>query len=290
MLWLVSFAGVAQVKGNKEIVTRTFETKNLEVVKVNFYADITIDPSLKEGMEITMDSNLFEKIDTETVNGTLHLDQLQWVQPSQRVIIKIGAPNLKRVEKGTHRTLNIINIDLEELQVMAFVGKVNLFGKIKQLNLGIENGQVDASQLISHNVRANIWGFGKAKVYAENQLFSKVSSEGRLEVVNTPKDLKGDAKRILKRTNDAKKSNTQWISFRIKNNSWNRNNFYVVGPRADGGKFSYGFPMMPGKVRKERWSVGTKVYRVNKVGLRKLLVKISKEDEGKTVKLFDKEK
>ena len=45
--------------------------------------------------------------------------------------------------------------------------------------------------------------------------------------------------------------------------------------------------MMPGISKKERWTVGTKVYKVNKIGLRKLLVKIKAEDAGKTVKLFD---
>ena len=44
--------------------------------------------------------------------------------------------------------------------------------------------------------------------------------------------------------------------------------------------------MMPFSTRKENWSVGTKVYKVNKLGLRKLLVKIKPEDAGKTVKLF----
>lgn len=290
LLWLVSLSSIAQVKGNKEVITKNFETKDLKVIKVNFYADITVDPSVKEGMTITMDSNLFDKIDTETVDGTLHLDQLEWVQPSQKVIIKIGAPKLKRVEKGTHETLKIENVDLTNLQVMAFVGKVVISGNVQQLNLGIENGTVDASELIAQKVRVNIWGWGKAKVYAEDEIFSKVKNEGRIELVNAPKSLKGDTKRVLAIMEKEESKKVNWISFKIKNNSWNRNNFFVVGPRGDGGKFSYGFPMMPGKVKKERWSVGTKIYKVNKVGLRKLLVKIKPEDEGTTVKLFTDKK
>ena len=78
-----------------------------------------------------------------------------------------------------------------------------------------------------------------------------------------------------------------WIPFKIKNNSWNRNNFLVIGPKKDGSSFSYGFPMMPGTTRKENWSVGSKVYKVNRLGLRKLLVEIKEEDKDKTVKLFE---
>lgn len=83
-----------------------------------------------------------------------------------------------------------------------------------------------------------------------------------------------------------KNQNPKFIKFRIKNNSNNRNHFYVVGPKPDGSKFSYGFPMMPNSKRNENWSIGTKVYKVNGLGFKKLLIKIKKEDEGKTINLF----
>lgn len=288
ILFLIGFSGIAQVKGNKEIETRTFEIENLELLKVNFYANIIVDNSAEEAMSITMDSNLFDKINTEMEGNTLHLDQIKWVQPSQEVVIKIGAPNLKRVEKGTHKTLRIVNVDNDYLNVMAFVGKVIVEGKTEQFNIGSENGTVDASNLRAENARVNIWGWGKAKVYAENELYSVLKDGARLELANTPKKLKGDTKRYLAKVESMEKSDVKWIQFKIKNNSWNRNNFFVVGPKADGSKFSYGFPMMPGTSRKEKWSTGTKVYKVNKLGIRKLLVTITAEDEGKTVKLFEK--
>ena len=45
--------------------------------------------------------------------------------------------------------------------------------------------------------------------------------------------------------------------------------------------------MMPYTKRKENWSVGTKVYKVNSLGFRKLLITIEKDDEGKVLDLFD---
>ena len=289
LLLLVSMSSLAQTKGNKNIETRSFQIENVEVIKISFYANITIDQSAKEGMTISMDSNLFDKIDTEVVDGTLNLDQLEWIQPSKQVIIKIGAPNLKRVEKGTHRTLTIKNVDNEYLNVMAFVGKVVVSGKTKQFNIGVENGEIDASKLIAENARVNIWGRGKAKVYAENELFSIVKEDGRLDLVNAPKKLTGDTKKAISKNKKIDTSDIKWISFKIKNNSWNRNHFFVVGPKKNGRRFSYGFPMMPGFSKKERWTTGTKVYKINKIGARKLLVTISPEDEGKIVKLFEKE-
>ena len=276
----------AQIKGNKNIETRTFSIVNVEQIKVNLYAKITIDYAAKEMMTITADSNLFDNIDTEVLEGKLHLNQLKWIQPSQKINITIGAPNLRRVETGTHETLQLINVDSDHLNVMAPIGHVIVSGNVKQFNIGIENGKIDASKLIAENVRANIWGNGKAKVYAENEIYSIIKNDGRLILVNTPKLLKGDTKKALAETKKIENTKVNWIRFKIKNNSSNRNNFIVVGPKSDGSKFGYGFPMMPFSIRKENWSVGTKVYKVNKLGLRKLLVKIKPEDEGKTVKLF----
>ncbi|MFY0629015.1 MAG: DUF2807 domain-containing protein [Flavobacteriaceae bacterium] len=288
LLLLVSMSSLAQTKGNKNIETRSFKTQNLKVIKVDLNAKITIDQSLEEGMTIQMDENLFDKIDTEIVDGSLQLGQLKWIQPSQQIVIKIGAPNLKRIEQDTHETLQVININNDYLNIMAPLGKVVVLGKTKQLNIGVENGQVDASKLIAENARVNIWGWGKASVFVENEIYSTLKEDAKLELVNTPKKLKGDTKKVLRGKKKTDNSDIKWISFKIKNNSWNRNHFVVVGPKRNGSKFSYGFPMMPGFSKKERWTTGTKVYKVNKIGLRKLLVTISAEDEGKTVKLFSK--
>ena len=126
----------------------------------------------------------------------------------------------------------------------------------------------------------------KAIVNAIDLLESTLSEDARVELIGKPKVMKGDTKKVLKKTISNKDSSVQWITFKIKNNSLNRKHFVVRGPKADGSKFGYGFPMMPQAVRKEKWSVGTKIYFKSKFGINKLLVTIKAEDAGKTVKLF----
>lgn len=79
----------------------------------------------------------------------------------------------------------------------------------------------------------------------------------------------------------------RYIDFKIKNNSLKRNAFVVVGPKQDGRTFSYGFSLNPYASKKERWSVGTRIYKESRLGKRELLVTISESDENNTVKLFD---
>ena len=293
LLCLVAATSMAQIKGNKTIETRTFNIENVNNIKINFYADVTIDASLKEGLTITTDENLFDYIQKNVVDNTLYLDQKEWISSSKKTKIIIGAPNLKRVETGTHDITKIINVNSEALQIMSPIGKVFIEGKTKQLNLGVELASVDASKLIAENAYVNIWGRGTASINVLNEVDGKVSKSGTLNYVNTPASntvKKQKDKHDVEDVSDVKEINEEvkYINFKIKNNSINRNNFYVVGPKPDGSKFSYGFPMMPLSKRQETWTTGTKIYKVNRIGLRKLLVTITAENENQIVKLFQK--
>lgn len=83
-----------------------------------------------------------------------------------------------------------------------------------------------------------------------------------------------------------KTDSLRYMDLRIKNNSSNRLNAYVKGPKPDGHFFSYGFPMWPGQVRRERWTIGTKVYRTTSLGLRKELITIKATHDHKVVPLY----
>lgn len=291
MLFLIGMIGFAQTKGNKNIETRMFNIKNVENIKINFYAKVTIDQSATEGMTITTDSNLFDFIDKEIVGNTLHLDQKKWISPSQDAVIIIGAPHLKNVETGTHDVTKIINVSNDYLSILAPIGTIKIEGRTKELRLGAELAKIDASNLIADDAFVNIWSWGTAKVNVVNSLNGKVSNSGKLVYVNIPKSINVKATKegkvvSINALDEIKNPEATYISFKIKNNSTNRNHFAVVGPKQDGSKFGYGFPMMPFATKKERWTIGTKVYKVNKLGLKKLLVTIGTDDAGKTIKLF----
>lgn len=291
LLVLVTASGLAQIKGNKNIETKTFSIENVKNIKIDFYANVTIDTSAEESLTITTDENLFDLIDKEVVDGTLYLDQKEWISSSRKTIITIGAPNLNRVEQGTHDTTRIINVDNDALRVNAPIGKVFIEGKTKELRIGSELSKIDATKMIAENAYVNLWSWGTVKVNVTNLLWADVSNSGKLFYVKKPKKLDIKTKRDGKvlGINDiekAKNPDAKYISFKIKNNSLNRNHFEVVGAKQDGSKFGYGFPMMPNTTRKETWTIGTKVFKVNKIGLKKLLITISENNENKVVNLF----
>ncbi len=289
ILFLLLFScvcGLAQIKGNKKIETRHFSATDLNQVQVGLYATIVIDPSLEEGITITADSNLFENIDTEVVDGTLKLDQKEWISPSKRILIQIGAPKIQRVEQGTNAELKVINLHCTNFNAMALNGTIILNGEVQILGVGAESGTVDASKIVAKEVFLNIWGPGEALINATDLLDAQLSNKAKVSLFSKPKKTTGDVRKIHRKNTGTKKKETRYISFKIKNNSLNRNNFYVIGPKPDGKKFNYGFPMMPGKTRKEKWTIGTRIYMVSSLGLKNLLVKIEAKDANTTLPLF----
>ena len=241
----------AQVRGNKQIETRTFSFEQIESVKINFYAEVTIDYTAPEGMTLTTDANLFDLIQKEMEGTELVLDQKEWISPSQKAIIVIGAPNLKKVTTGTHDVTRVINLDSDYFQLLSPIGDVSLSGRTKDLRLAIELAKVDASNLVAENARVNIWSWGSAKVNVENELFTKLDEDAKLIVVNQPNSLKGDAAKAIKKANQPIDESIAWIDFKVKNNSGKRHDFFVKGPKPDGRSFGYGFPLNASRQQKK---------------------------------------
>lgn len=284
---LVGVLTHAQIKGNKIVETRTVNVAGLANLEMELYAKVEIDQNASEVMTITADSNLLDLIDTEIVDGKMILAQKEWIQPSTDIIIRIGMPNLKRVQVGVHETVIINNLTNNNASLTALIGGIIVSGNVNSVGIGAENGIIDAKDLKAKEVILNIWGRGKATVNATEVLDNTLSADARLVLVNQPKKIRGSSvKKAISKADPKKNDAIKYINVKIKNNSLSRNHFVVVGPKPDGNTFSYGFPMMPGATKKERWTTGAKVYKKNKIG-RKLLVTLIAANEDTVVKLFD---
>ena len=277
---------LAQTYGNKDIITKTFPLEQITTLEINLSADIIVDMAGKSEITITTDSNLLPHIDRSVNNGYLDLTQKKWIQPSGKHVIVIGAPALAKLISDAHSRILIKNMVADKFDLATNVGKIQLQGSVTQLNINNEHAKIDASELYAQNATINITSWGRVTARVENQLNSKVSNGGILNLVNQPKErLSAPSDDDNKKENDQLFEKADFIDFKIKNGSLNRRHFVVVGPKKDGSFFSYGFPLWPGQVKEERWSVGTKIYQTNKLGLRKLLVTIEGSDVGKVVKL-----
>lgn len=285
----------AQVKGNRQIVTETYDVQDITSIDIGLYADIEVDMSAPtSSITITGESNLLKLIGRDIEDGRLVLDQIKWIKPTKRVKISIGAPHLTFIQQGTHDDVIVKNANGSSLGVSALLGSITLSGAVDYLNAGGESGEIDARSLEADHVEINLWGPGKINLASPKKISGIVEEEGVVyyDDNDTKVTLKkrGDAE-LLERSTAAlapkiKRPEAKFIDFKLKNNSRKRINAYVRGPKPDGKYFSYGFPMRAGQVRKENWTVGTKVFKQTNLGIRKLLVEITADDEGEVVMLY----
>ena len=277
-----------QISGDKNIVTKSFDVSDIKVIDIGLYAKITIDCSASEYLEITADENLFTNIEKAVVGSKLTLDQVKWIQPSQDIIIKIGAPNLIELIQTTHDQTVVNNFSGKSLAVDANTGNIKISGKTDDIAISVGTAKVDATKLLATNGNFLFQSWGEISATVSDKVVTNSRENGKLLLTNKPLEFVGKPTFKIVGEQDKQDASIKFIKFRLKNNSTNRNHFYVVGPKPDGSNFSYGFPMMPYQIRDKDWTNGTKVYKVNDMGLRQLVKIIGLEDENQLVNIFEK--
>lgn len=279
----------SQIRGNGNLKTTTYQVQDLTDIDIQLNANIVLDYSLEETMTITTDENLMDYVGIVFRNGKLTLDQKKWIEPSQQPIITIGSPKLTKVYQGTHSVSKIININTQNLQLEGNVGDIIASGSVVNLDVNSLGTSMDLRELNITNASIDIDGYAKVITDKVINLKTNIDDKGNLILLSKPDNYEQNNNVSMTKDVDLRtpNHNVKWIEFKIKNNSWKRNHFYVVGPKSDGSSFSYGFPMMPKSTRNEKWTVGTKIYKEISNRPNKLLVTISAEDAGTTVDLFN---
>ncbi len=288
---ITTIALSAQIRGEGQLAIKKLKYSDITRVDINLYADVLIDATQK-GVTITAEENIMEYIDAEIVDSRLSLSQKKWIEPSQEIKIVIGAPNLSHVEQGTHNTTKVIGLDREDFVATALVGGIELKGSITTLNANAETGKILAQNADIESVHANIWSWGEIHIGEVQSLTGKIAQSGKVIWAKAPQinklkrksDAGGDVS-VTKSADDVQPVDTRYIEFKLKNNSLELGQYVVRGPKPDGSNFGYGFPMRPQQTRQKNWTIGTKVYRKNRLGGKELVLTITAEDEGKTVLL-----
>ncbi|MEL6254572.1 MAG: DUF2807 domain-containing protein [Bacteroidota bacterium] len=274
--------------------TAEFELIGIEEVEIHVNAPIEIDCTGDELLTIEASESMQEQIEVHVRDERLVLSARGNIRPEEIASIKLGAPNLRFIQVNAKADIEVNQIDVEEFSAMALSGNIQLSGQTQLFNANGEVGSIDARQLDAKEIKFNLWGETTVYLASPEKIRGKTHKLARIVYEKEPvahldtyKNSQLRQSREKAHTGKVRNPDARFIKFAIKNNSLKRIQCYVKGPKPDGSSFSYGFPMNPGQMREKDWSVGSKVYQVNKVGLRKLLLEIKAEDEGQTVKIFE---
>ncbi|NRB46684.1 MAG: DUF2807 domain-containing protein [Saprospiraceae bacterium] len=285
LLLLLSFQVQAQIKGNGNIVTKSFPIEQVKQLEINLNARIILDFKADDQISITVDENLIDQIDFRVSQGYMNLQQKEWIEPSNSLRVSIGAAGLRKLINDAHSSTSLLHMQMDDFHLIADIGTIDLQGRVSHLVIDNKSAKIEALDFEASYAEVKIRSWGSVFLNVSDTLNTSIGDKGRLKIIGTPKVLMGNAEAILANTNKQIRTDTRYINLRIKNNSWTRKSFVVVGPKKDGTSFSYGFSLMPGATRSERWTIGSEVFRVRN-GQQQLLAKIEAKDENQLVKLF----
>lgn len=287
LLVIASQLATAQVKGNGQSEMRAFDMKDIKTIIFNVTVDAEIDLSKKDDLFISVDKNLFKHLIIKKSGNTLRIDQKKWIQPQSRIKVTFGAQGLQKLKNTAWGNIKIINIDQDAFEAQMNVGSLLMEGKVNKINVSTNAGNVDLSKLKTGKATAKIEENGRIILNADEVAFEG-NSFGQLVYLGQPK-LSGNAGSDFNLTPIAKYKDpafvtVDFVAVNLENNSAKRKHIRFRGPIEK--PFGYGAPIGAKAVKQESLPVGTRIYQENAIGKDKLLLTITKENEGQTLKLF----
>jgi len=285
LFFFLYFQLSSQVNGNGNIKTITRYLDDIEKVFVNINGTVDIICGSQETkIDITYDENIVDLVSTSLQGGFVVLDQKKWIEGTRSVVITIYTDELKQLKNDSWSKVNVIGINQNSISINSSISKVNLKGKVDQLELVSESSQINAKELIAQNAKITITEDGQAYVNVINTLDANLSEDAYVSYVTKPEILRGMNDQAYIPQSPSSK-NTRYIEVIFKNNSLNKISAYVQGPKPSGGNFSYGLNFFPQARKEENWTIGTKLYKVGKFGRKTLLHEVTAEDENQVIKL-----
>lgn len=292
LLFLAVFACTlvanAQVEGNAKRETRLLDLDTFTELRVQIEANMIIDCQQEERLEITTDANLFEYLEIETKGNILIIKQKADIKPTSGIQISLGAKDMAVLQTSAAATIQVVGIDRDDFRLVNPAATVLLEGKTEELRLAIEVGQVEASRLQTERAVVDIWSSGIATVNASDAVSGKITNGGRLIYHGSPAEVNTNTSEggISLAVQHERQENPNGARFAadapIKLTIINKTGDFLQtvvrgpGPRP----FGYGLPFQPGITREETWPIGTKVFLVNKLGMRSLLFEVQPSDQG----------
>ncbi len=282
-------AAQSQIYGNGKMVEFSQSVKGLTSIDIQLNADIILDYSAEETIQIKIDENLIEHVGISFISGRLTLDQKKWIEPKQLPQIRIGSPALKRIFQGTHSTSKLVHVKANKLRLEGNVGKIIAEGQVENLRVLTSGTDLELQDLAIDEINISALEDSKVRLGKVRKIETKYKNDDRIILEEEPEEYiatEGEYENS-NRLSYAPNPDLRYIEFKIRNNSFRRKHFVVVGPKKDGSTFSYGFSMFPKTNKSEKWSVGTQIFEEKKFGKRELLVTIKEEDENTVVSLFN---
>jgi hypothetical protein len=192
-----SDVGGPTIKGSGHILTETRQVENFTAIVVSGSANLEIEQTGEEGLEITTDDNLLPLYTTEVRNGILYIEVAEgkrltwsWNGSVPRITrIKVTIRDLRQLTISGAARVKATNLNTDSLSITVSGAASGSFaGRSDDLSITVSgSGSLDAADLRAKRATIVVSGAGEVTVNANEELDARVSGVGTIWYVGSPK-------------------------------------------------------------------------------------------------------
>jgi putative autotransporter adhesin-like protein len=184
--------GGPTIKGSGVLKTETRPVEKFTAISVSGAANVEIEQTGEESLEITVDDNLLPLFTTEVRDGTLFIriadgQRVTWNGKGPR--IKITVKELRKLKASGATTVKATKLDTDSLSIsVSGAASVSIAGRSNGLSISVSGaGSLNAIDLQAKRATVIVSGAGDVTVNATDELDARVSGAGDIWYVGSPK-------------------------------------------------------------------------------------------------------
>jgi hypothetical protein len=189
--WSDTYGG-PMIKGSGNLKTETRVVEKFTTIVVSGSANLEIEQTGEESLELTVDDNLLPLFTTEVRDGTLFIGvaegkRLTWNGKGPR--IKVTVRELRKLKVSGAVSVKATKLDTDSLSIsISGAGSASIAGRSDNLSITISGaGSLDAVNLHAKRAKVIVSGAGDVTVNASDELDARVSGAGNIWYVGSPK-------------------------------------------------------------------------------------------------------
>jgi putative autotransporter adhesin-like protein len=184
--------GGPTIKGSGNLKTETRVVEKFTAIVISGSANLEIEQTGEESLEITVDDNLLELFTTEVTDGTLFIGvaegkRLSWNGKGPR--IKVTVRELRKLKVSGAVSVKATKLDTDSLTIsISGAGSASIAGRTDNLSISISGaGSLNAVDLQAKRATVIVSGAGDVTVNANEELDARVSGAASILYVGSPK-------------------------------------------------------------------------------------------------------
>ena len=174
--------------GSGRMATEVRELSGFNSVDVSSVFQVEITAQSEFHVEVEADDNLLQYIETDVRNGELHISLDKRVKSRNPLRVRIGAPDIERIEASGASKVFVSNLKNAKVEVdTSGASKIELSGETSQLIVDVSGASnINAVELKAVNATVDASGASRVNVNVSGELRSEASGASNINYVGNP--------------------------------------------------------------------------------------------------------